>query len=223
MIVGREAEQAVLGELLDEARAGRSGALVLRGQPGIGKSALLERAVARADGLRVLRTAGIESEAELPFAGLHLLLGPVLDRVDALPERQAAALRSAFGLGPAGQDGPLLVGLAVLSLLADLAPLLCVVDDAHWLDRASTEALAFAARRVQREGVALLFAVRGGARARLDGMRELPLWGLDGRASAALLAQHAPDLAPPVRDRVLAESEGNPLALIELHASLTAE
>ncbi|WP_149261392.1 AAA family ATPase [Actinomadura sp. K4S16] len=223
MMVGREAEQAVLDGLLDEARAGRSGALVLRGQPGIGKSALLEYAVARADGLRVLRTAGIESEAELPFAGLHLLLGPVLDRVDVLPERQAAALRSAFGLGPAGQDGPLLVGLAVLSLLADLAPLLCVVDDAQWLDQASAEALTFAARRVQREGVVLLFAVRGGGRTRLDGMRELPLWGLDGRASAALIAEHAADLAGHVRDRVLAESEGNPLAIIELPAALTPE
>src|SRR5689334_5824579 len=124
MIIGRDAEQAVLDGLLDEARAGRSGTLVLRGQPGIGKSALLEHAVARADGLRVIRIAGVESEAELPFAGLHLLLGPVLDRIDTVPERQAAALRSAFGLGPAGQDGPLLVGLAVLSLLADLGPLL---------------------------------------------------------------------------------------------------
>ncbi|NKZ03473.1 helix-turn-helix transcriptional regulator [Actinomadura latina] len=223
MIIGRDAEQAVLDGLLEEARAGRSGALVLRGQPGIGKSALLEYAVARADGLRVIRTAGVESEAELPFAGLHLLLGPVLDRIDAVPERQAAALRSAFGLGPAGQDGPLLVGLAVLSLLAGLGPLLCVVDDAQWLDRASAEALTFAARRLHREGVVVLFAVRSGGPARLDGIRELNLWGLDREASSALLAAHAQGLAPAVRERVLAESEGNPLALIEMHAALTPE
>ncbi|MBO2455373.1 AAA family ATPase [Actinomadura barringtoniae] len=224
MLVGRSTEQAVLEALITTARDGESGALVVRGQAGIGKTALLDHAAAAAEGLRVIRTEGVEFEAELPFAGLHLLLGPVLDHLDAIPARQAAALRGAFGLGPADQGGRFLVGLAVLSVLAELGPLLCVVDDAQWLDRASAEALTFAARRLQREGVILLFGVRDGAGAtRLDGLPELPLWGLDRDASATLLSRHGADLAPTVRDRILAESEGNPLALIELHTALTPE
>src|SRR5580692_832017 len=133
---GRDAELAALGDLLDQARAGTSGTLVLRGDPGIGKTALASHVIARADGFRVIRGAGIEEESELPFAGLHLLLRPVLDRVSTLPDVQAEALRGALGLAKAGPPDRFLVGLAVLSLLAELAaerPLLCVLDDAQWL------------------------------------------------------------------------------------------
>src|SRR5918996_2304977 len=163
MLRGRRAEQERIDALLSAAREGISGALVVRGEPGIGKTALLEHAAQRANGMRVLRGAGIESEAELPFAGLHLLLRPAADALEALPGPQRQAIGSAFGLGDAGGGDRFLVGAAVLSLLAHLAetrPLLCLVDDAQWLDRPSAEALLFAARRLDREGVAVLFAVR---------------------------------------------------------------
>ena len=142
-LYGRDAETAALDELLDQARKGASGALVLRGAPGIGKTALLEWATEQADGFRGMRGTGIEEESELPFAGLHLLLRSGLDRLAAIPAVQAEALRGALGLAKAGSPDRFLVGLAVLSLFADLAddqPLLCLVDDAHWLDRASADA-----------------------------------------------------------------------------------
>src|ERR1700739_381079 len=148
-LYGRDAELAALSDLLDQARKGTSGTLVLRGAPGIGKTALASQVTARADGFRVIRAAGIEEESELPFAGLHLLLRPALDRIPALPGVQGEALRGALGLAEAVPPDRFLVGLAVLSLLAELAadqPLLCVVDDAHWLDRARAEALLLAAR-----------------------------------------------------------------------------
>ncbi|NRQ32395.1 AAA family ATPase [Nonomuraea sp. NN258] len=233
MLHGRISESAVLDGLLTGARAGRSGALVIRGEAGIGKTALLERAAERAAGdLRVLRGAGVEQEMELPFAGLHLLTHGVLDGLDALPPGQAAALRGALGLdqAPAGGDR-FLIGLAVLTLLANLAeerPLLVLIDDAQWLDRSSAQALLFAARRLEAEGVVLIFAVRDDGRP-LDGDRsfaapgvpELRLGGLTEPQAARLLAEHAPDLAPPVRDHVLAEAQGNPLALLELPATLS--
>ncbi|MFF4988939.1 ATP-binding protein [Streptosporangium saharense] len=213
MLYGRAAEQAVIDRLLSEARAGRSGALLVRGEPGIGKTALLDHAAAGGD-MRVIRGTGIESEAELPFAGLHLLLRPVLDRLDALPEQQERAVRAAFGLAAVQAGDRLLVGLAVLSLLSELAedgPLLVLVDDAQWLDRASTDALLFAARRLDAEGIALILAARDPFTA--QGIAELPLRGLDASAAAALLG---PDIDPVTRFRVLAEAQGNPLALIEL-------
>ncbi|SBT40300.1 LuxR family transcriptional regulator [Micromonospora auratinigra] len=219
MLYGREAELAAVGALLATVRRGGSGALVVRGEPGIGKTALL----AHADlaGLRVLRAAGVESEAELPFAGLHLLLRPVLDRLDAVPAVQAEALRGALGLAAAGAPDRFLVGLAVLSLLSEVAddgPLLAVVDDAQWLDRASGDALLFAARRLDAEPVGVLFAARtDGFPA--PGVPELALAGLDPSAAAALLAAHAADLDAGARYRVLAEAVGNPLALIELPAA----
>ncbi|MER7212153.1 AAA family ATPase [Streptosporangium sp. NPDC000239] len=212
MLYGRAAEQAVIDRLLSEARAGRSGALLVRGEPGIGKTALLDHAAA--GDARVLRGTGIESEAELPFAGLHLLLRPVLDRLDALPEQQERAVRAAFGLAAVQAGDRLLVGLAVLSLLSELAeegPLLVLVDDAQWLDRASTDALLFAARRLDAEGVVLILAARDPFTA--QGIDELVLRGLDAPASAALLG---PEIDPVTRYRVLAEARGNPLALIEL-------
>lgn len=220
MLYGRATEQGVINRLLSEAQAGRSGALLIRGEPGIGKTALLDHA-AGAGNLRVLRGTGVESEAELPFAGLHLLLRPVLDRVRALPEPQERALRAAFGLASVQAGDRLLVGLAVLSLLSELTedgPLLVLVDDAHWLDRASTEALLFAARRLDAEGVALIIAAREPFTA--QGVAELPVKGLDATASAALLGD---GISPVVRYRVLAEAQGNPLALIELPAAAPAD
>ncbi|MEW9534642.1 ATP-binding protein [Microbispora sp. NPDC049125] len=162
MLYGRASEQASLERLVDGARAGASGVLVVRGEPGIGKSVLLEHAAGAAEGMRVLRGTGIESEADLPFAGLHMLLRPALHLLDRLPCPQEAALRGAFGLGPAAGER-LLVGLSVLSLLSEFAgedALLCVVDDAQWLDHASTEALLITARRLDAEGIALVLAAR---------------------------------------------------------------
>ncbi|MDH6123402.1 LuxR family transcriptional regulator [Kitasatospora sp. GP82] len=302
MLYGRAEEQAVIDRLLDGARAGRSGALVLRGEPGIGKSALLDYAESAAPALsrgagscpadagaavgssgaaadpdrasgagsgapaplpfRVIRATGIECEADLPFAGLSLLLAPGLDRLPALPAPQRRALEAAFGLteespGPASgatgsASGPassasvaagpairptdrLLTGLATLALLAELAtegPLLCLIDDAQWLDHSSAEALLLAARRLRTEGVVLLFAARDGEGAfPTPGLAELPLGKLSPSAASALLAElptARPRDADPARSaavhrRVLAEAHGNPLALTELPAALADE
>lgn len=225
MLVGRRVEQAVIDALLDEARAGVSGALILRGEPGIGKTALLDHAATRAGGMRVLRGAGIESESELPFAGLHLLLRSAIDRLDALPGPQQRALAGAFGLGT-GSGDRFMIGAGVLSLLADVAedaPLLCLVDDAHWLDRESAEALLFAARRLEREGVVILFAARdyAGIFDTTD-IPDLRLIGLDDESAAALLDDGGVDLRPAARTRLLAETLGNPLALRELAALATS-
>jgi DNA-binding CsgD family transcriptional regulator len=220
-LYGRDAEFAVLIDLLDQARAGTSGTLVLRGDPGIGKTALVSHVTARADGFRVIRAAGIEEESELPFAGLHLLLRPVLDRIITLPGVQADALRGALGLAKAGPPDRFLVGLAVLSLLAEVAtdqPLLCVVDDAQWLDRASADALLFAARRLDAESIVLLLCARIGA-VPAAGLPELTLRGLSAQAAAELLGDGLP---PNRRYRLLAEAAGNPLALLELPRVLTA-
>src|SRR5215470_10461861 len=222
MLHGRSAETARIDVLLAAARHGRSGALVIRGEAGVGKTALLDYAAAAA-GMKVLRGTGIESEAELPFAALQLLLRSGLGRLDGLPPPQAQALRGAFGLaGTPGADR-FLIGLAALSLLAELAgdgALLCVIDDAHWLDRASADALQFAARRLGSEGVVLLASAReDGFEA--PGLPELSLGRLGREASRALLAEHAPGLPPALADRVLAEADGNPLALLELPAALS--
>ncbi|GAA2213581.1 LuxR family transcriptional regulator [Nonomuraea monospora] len=163
MLHGRERECALIARLLDGARERRSAVLVVRGEAGIGKSALLDYAAARAGGMRVLRGGGVESEAELPYAAAHQLLHSVADRAAAIPPGQAAALRGAFGMGDPVEGDRFLVSVAVLSLLSEVAeerPLLCLVDDAHWLDGASADALAFVARRLEAEGVVLLFAVR---------------------------------------------------------------
>ncbi|MEU6739399.1 AAA family ATPase [Streptosporangium sandarakinum] len=224
MLYGRAAEQAQVDRLLADARSGRSGVLVVRGQPGIGKTALLGHLTERAAGVRVLHGVGIESEAELPYAALHLLLRSELDRIDMLPEAQAAALQGALGLGAAAPENRFLVGLAVLSLLAEVAgdgALLCLVDDAQWFDQASIDALVFVARRLDAEGIALVFA--GREEFRPQGLPELWLDGVDRDAAIALLAESTRDLAPKVRDRVLDEAGGNPLALIELPSTLTAE
>ncbi|MEO3784137.1 AAA family ATPase [Actinocorallia sp. B10E7] len=224
-LYGRKPEEDAIGELLAGARAGTSSSLVLRGEPGIGKTALLDHAAASAEGLRLVRGTGVEFEAELPFSGLQLLLRPALGSLAALPGPQREALEAAFGLGPAAGSEPMLVGPAVVSLLAEHAGetgLLCLVDDAQWLDRASRDALLFAARRLHAEGVVMIFAVRDGEGSfPAPGLAELRLSGLAPEAAAALLDRHP--LAPAVRYRLLAEAGGNPLALLELPIALAAE
>ncbi|MCY0917396.1 LuxR C-terminal-related transcriptional regulator [Streptomyces sp. H27-G5] len=218
---GRNAERDRIEQLLVDARQGKSGALLLHGDAGIGKTALLDHAADREDGTRVLRVEGIESEMELAFGGLHQLFLPVLDLVDGLPQPQAAALRAVFGLTADGVRDPFTVGLAVLTMLSEAAsggPLLCLVDDAQWLDQPSVDMLTFAARRLRAEGVVMLFAVRDGAPgAAVKGLPRLHVEGLERADAAELL----PGLPPYVADRVIEEARGNPLALIELSAALT--
>ncbi|MGW6729704.1 AAA family ATPase [Nocardia sp. NPDC055029] len=222
MLHGREAEQATIDDLLTGARAGRSGALVLRGEAGIGKSALLNYAAAQ--GIPTVRSAGIESEAELPFAALHLLVRPGMELVRQLPPRQRDAMEAAFGLGDSAPADRMLIGLALLTLLAEEAaegPLLCLIDDAHWLDRATAETLLFAARRLDAEGVVMLFATRSGPDDfPAPGLPELALSGLRADAAAALLDAGPTPLIPAMRYRLLAESGGNPLALLELPSAV---
>ncbi|WP_280381199.1 ATP-binding protein [Nocardia wallacei] len=224
MVLGRAEELARVDRLLADARAGTGGALVIRGDAGIGKTVLLDHAARAADDMRVLRGVGIESEVSVPFAGLHLLLHSCLDRIDALPEPQARALRAAFGLGDGG-GGRFLIGAATLSLLSELGgdgPVACLIDDAHWFDPASLDALLFAARRLGQEPVAVLFAVREGAgHFPAAGLDTMPLPALDRAGATALLDRRAHDLADPMRARILAEAHGNPLAIIEFTAALT--
>lgn len=227
MLYGRGEEAARLEEILAQARQGHSAALVVRGEAGIGKSALLAHAAATATGhrTRLLQATGVEAESELPFAGLHLLLHRVTDRIEELPEPQARALRAALGLAPSARADRFLIGLAVLTLLADLAEgegsLLCLVDDAQWLDQASADALLFAARRLAAEGVVMVFAARDAHAPPFpaQGLPELRLTGLDDEAAGELLAEHAGDLPAYVRDQIRSESGGNPLALRELPAA----
>src|SRR5580693_1401485 len=219
MLLDRLPERATLSGLLDAARAGRSGVLVMRGEPGIGKTALLEYAVESASGLRVVRVAGVESEMELAFAALQQLCAPMLDKLAGLPDPQRAALGVAFGLETGAAPDRFLVGLATLSLLSEVAgqqPLLCVVDDAQWLDRASAQVLAFVARRLLADPVALVFATREPGE-EFGGLPELLVGGLGEADARELLGSviRGP-LDERVRDRILAETRGNPLALLEL-------
>ena len=224
MLVGRRRERAILDRLLSTVRAGSGAALALSGEAGIGKSALLEYAVESAPDLRILRAAGVEAEMELAFAALHQLCAPLLDQRGRLPARQSDALATVFGLGPATPPDRLLLGLAVLSLVSEAAserPLLCVVDDAHWVDRASAAALGFAARRLLAEPVAMLIATREPS----EEFRALPELVVEGLpdADARLLLRSAVDgpLDEQVRERIIAETRGNPLALLELPWGLT--
>ncbi|MEU9335481.1 AAA family ATPase [Streptomyces sp. NPDC048290] len=225
MLYGRTGAQDRLDELITGAMVGRSGAVLLRGEAGIGKTVLLDWLAERASGLgmRVLRVRGIEHEADLAFAGLLQLVWPVQQRLDALPEAQAHALRSVLGSGEHRGTDRFLTGLAVLTLLAELAedgPLLCLVDDAQWLDQASAEALLFAARRLGAERIAMVLAGRDAAKEEegpgLGGLSELRLSRLGPDDAARLLQSrgHAAALSSPV----IAESLGNPLALIEFAA-----
>ncbi|WP_420847121.1 ATP-binding protein [Nonomuraea basaltis] len=217
---GRSPEQEQLRHLLTRAQAGDSAALVISGEAGIGKTALLEHLAAEAGPARILRTTGIEAETELPFAALHQLLRPALGQLELLPEPQAAALRAAFGMAHvAGQDR-FLIGLAVLTLLSEHAgegPVLCLVDDAQWVDQASMEALGFAARRLDAEGVVMLFAMR---EPRPLGLPELRLDRLDEEAARAVVGSVLPE---PLMARVMEEAHGNPLALIELSRAMSEE
>ena len=221
---GRRSECAVLGGLLDGVRGGRSAVLVVRGEAGVGKSALLDYTVASAADLRVVRAAGVEPEMGLAFAGLHQLCGPVLDRLGRLPGPQRAALETAFGLQAGPAPDRFLVGLAVLSLLSEAAggrPLVCVVDDAQWLDQASAQALAFAARRLATQSVLMLFAARAPG-ADLRGLPELVVRDLGAVDARELLdsALRWP-MDDRVRDQIVAETRGNPLALVELPRGLS--
>ena len=202
-------------------RTGPSRALVLRGEAGVGKSALLEYLVQQASGCGIAQATGVESEMELAYAGLQQLCAPFLDRLERLPGPQRDALDRAFGLRNGEAPDRFVVGLAVLSLLSDIAeerPLICVVDDAQWLDAASAQALAFVARRLGGESVGLVFAVREPSGERhFEGLPELAVGGLDDRDALELLGTVvAGPLDERVRDRIVAETRGNPLALLEL-------
>ncbi|WP_152196049.1 AAA family ATPase [Georgenia subflava] len=227
MLAGRDTERAAVATLLDSARAGAGGALVVHGLPGVGKSALLADTADTASGMTVLRTRGVESESPLPFAALHRLLHPVLDRVGSLPTPQSRALRAAFGETEDGATDRFLVFLAVLSLLsaeADSAPVLVVVDDAHWLDDASAAALLFAARRVPEESVAVLFGARDADERTFDSgdLPTLELAGIDDAAAAALLTERSGSAVPAdVSERLVGSTGGNPLALVELAGILS--
>jgi DNA-binding CsgD family transcriptional regulator/tetratricopeptide (TPR) repeat protein len=225
VLLGRAGERQVLDQLLENVRGGQSAVLVIRGEAGVGKTALLHYCARQASGFRVARIAGVESEMELPFAGLHQLCAPMLDRLDALPEPQQTALRVALGMSSGAAPDRFLVGLAALSLLADVAaerPLLCFVDDAQWLDAASSQVLGFVARRLLAESVAIVFALRDPTDEReLAGLPELALGGLADEDARALLAAVVPGrLDERVRDLLVAETRGNPLAILELPRGL---
>ena len=223
-LLGRQREREVLDDLVEDLRSGHGWALVATGEAGIGKSALLEYLVATAPDLRLVRAAGVESEMELAFASLHQLCAPLLDRLDRLVPLQREALEIAFGLRGGGTPDRFLVGLAVLTLLSEAAeerPLLCVVDDAQWLDRASAQALAFAARRLVAERVGLMFAAREPGED-LQGLPEIEIRGLQNEDARRLLRSVVRvRLDKRIVDRILAETKGNPLALLELPRGLS--
>ena len=224
MLLDRHAERAVLDRLLDAARGGRSGVVVVRGEAGVGKTALLDYAVQSAAGMRIARLAGIESEMELSFAALQQCCLPILDLLERLPEPQRDALGVAFGLRAGQAPDPFLVGLAALSLLSETVedqPLLCVIDDAQWLDRASAQAVGFVARRMLAEPVALVIAEREPGE-HFRGLPELLVEGLGHDDARELLdSVIMGPLDERVRERVVAETHGNPLALLELPRGCT--
>lgn len=224
-LFGREDERALLARLLDEARAGRSGALVILGEAGVGKTALLDHAAdaGEAAGFTVARVIGHEAEQQFAFAGVHRLCAPFLDHLDALPVPQRSALEVALGIGSGSRPDIFLVGLAVLTLLAESAeerPLLCLVDDAPWLDAASAQVIAFVARRVSAERLALIITARELASGQGPAFAGLSAITVDGLADADARALLATAVRTPIddvlRDRVVAEARGNPLALLEL-------
>ncbi|MEU8124330.1 AAA family ATPase [Spirillospora sp. NPDC049024] len=223
-LLDRQRERAELNGLLGDVRSGRGRALVLRGEAGVGKSALLRHATGQAADMRVVRAVGAESEMELAFAGLHLLVAPLLDRIEKLPGPQRDALAVAFGLRQGTAPDRFMVGLAVLTLLAEAAEeraLLCVIDDAQWLDQASAQVLAFVARRLLAEPVGLIFAAREPGR-QFHGLVDLEVRGLPKQEAQALLRSVVRfPLDDQIRDRILAETNGNPLALLELPRGLS--
>jgi DNA-binding CsgD family transcriptional regulator len=224
MLLGRQSERKVLDDLLASAREGRSGALVIHGEAGVGKTALLQYAIEAASDLRVLRAVGMESEMELAFAGVRQICGPLIERIDSLPSPQAEALAITFGLRAGTVPDRLFVALAVLTLLSEGAegrPLLCVVDDAEWLDQASAQVLGFAARRLVAESVVMLLAARKPAH-ELGGLPALAIEGLSENEAQRLLRTVMPGrIDERVRDQLVADAQGNPLALLELPRGLS--
>ncbi|HET9387712.1 MAG TPA: AAA family ATPase, partial [Gemmatimonadales bacterium] len=220
-LLGRTAERERLAALIAAARSGTSATLVVSGEAGVGKTALLRDVFSRATGIRLVRVSGVESEMEFAFAGLHQVCAPFLDRIDILPAPQRDALGTALGLRDSAAPDRFLIGLAVLSLLAEVAetqPLACVVDDAQWLDRASLQVLGFVARRLGAEAVVLVFGVRASADlSDLTGLPEMTVGPLRMEDARSLLSAVLPGrLDQSVRDRIIAEAHGNPLALLEL-------
>ncbi|WP_346111481.1 AAA family ATPase, partial [Nonomuraea maheshkhaliensis] len=218
-MLGRDGETALLDSLLQRAREGRGGGVVLHGEPGIGKTALLSYVEERATGFRMLRAVGVAPEADLPYATLHQLLLPALDAVDELPGPQAQALSVLFGRAHGTPPDPFLVGLSALSLLSLWAgerPVLCVIDDAHWADQPTLKTVAFVARRLDNEPVVVALAARAdeGHDTDLPALRRMPLMGLKPDAARALLAGRR--LSDGEQRRLLAVTGGNPLALLEL-------
>jgi DNA-binding CsgD family transcriptional regulator/tetratricopeptide (TPR) repeat protein len=223
----RQSERETIERRLDDARNGRSAVLVVRGEAGVGKSALLRAVADQASGFRIAQIAGVESEMELPFAGLHQLCSPMLGQIGALPEPQQRALRVALGLASGDPPDRFLVALGALTLLSEVAerqPLLCFVDDAQWLDDASLQVLGFVARRLLAEPVAIVFGTRDvGGEGDLSDLPDLVLGGLDDEDARSLLATVVPGrLDERVRDRIVAETRGNPLALLELPRGFSA-
>jgi DNA-binding CsgD family transcriptional regulator len=226
MLLGRRIECEALDRVVAGARAGRSQVLVLAGEAGVGKTVLLEHLVGRAPGCRVARAAGVESEMELAYSGLHQLCAPMLDHLERLPDAQRDALGAALGRSAGDAPDRFLVGLAVLSLLSEVAeerPLICVIDDTQWLDRASAQALAFVARRLLAEPVGMVFAVREPVDGvDVAGLPRLEVGGLsDGEARTLLDSAIRGRLDERLRDRIVAEAHGNPLALLQLPRGLT--
>jgi DNA-binding CsgD family transcriptional regulator len=223
-LTDRVSERDALDRLVGAVRAGESRALVVRGDPGVGKTVLLDYLATQADGCRVMRAAGVQSEMELAFAGLHQLCAPMLSHAKRLPVPQRDALRTAFGIAAGLPPDRFLVGLAVLGLLAEVAgehPMIVLVDDVQWLDRASAQALGFAARRLAADPVGLVFAVRD-PNADLAGLPDLVVEGLrDADARTLLASALAGPLDARIRDLIIAETHGNPLALLELPRGLT--
>jgi DNA-binding CsgD family transcriptional regulator len=224
VLVGRDDERTRLDGLIARARRGDSAALIVHGEPGIGKTSLLEYAVAAANGFRVLRARPLEVESELGFAGLSELLRPVLHLLDRLPGPQKAALSGALALGPPAPGDRFAVAAATLSLLATAAeqrPALAVVDDAHWLDTPSREALLFAGRRLGSEGMLLLLGMRDREWVSSSGLKALEVRGLPARDGAVLAEHSKAPIDAAVRNRLVAETRGNPLAILEAVATLT--
>ncbi|WP_182263085.1 helix-turn-helix transcriptional regulator [Rhodococcus sp. UFZ-B548] len=226
MLLGRTTECQILDRLLNEARSGHSGALVLHGDPGIGKTALLDYLAQRASECGVARAVGVESEMELAFAGLHQLCVPMLGQLERLPVPQREALGVAFGLWAGDSPDRFMVGLAVLTLISETAeekPLVCLVDDAQWLDQESVQALAFAGRRLLAERVLIVFAIREVRQKDLSSLPHLEVRGIDDHHAHQLLASVIQGrLDEQVLDEIVAETHGNPLALLELPKGLTA-
>src|ERR1700761_1756667 len=226
MLLGRDRECARLDTLITQVQEGSSAVLRLSGEAGIGKTSLLDYAATHSNGLRVLRASGIKSEGNLPFAGLSDLLRPVIGHLDALPGTQRTALAAALAIGPAVSADRFAICTATLSLLGEAAvqrPVLAVVDDVHWVDAASSQVLEFIARRLSHDAIGLVIALRTGVPCSFDAarMNTMAVTGLEGTAARELLARTSRSIAPAVAGRLVSDTGGNPLALLEVTGALT--